>query len=92
MPYNFRSSDITGSGALALIGGPVGAQRAVGDGVAAAFGGEVAAEAEHVRPGGQAQVLELGELAEAQTCGDVAAGVLTDRQIGEPVGRGDAPV
>ena len=81
-----------GDGVLALVGGPVGAQRAEGDGVGAALGGEVAAEAEHVRPGGQPQVVELGELAEAEACGDVAAGVVADGQVGQLVGRGDAAV
>ena len=52
----------------------------------------MAAEAEHVRPRGQPQVLELGEPAEAQACGDVAAGVVADGQVGEPVGRGEAAV
>ena len=47
---------------LALVGGAVGAECAEGGGVGAALGGEVAAEAEHVRPGGQPQVLQLGEL------------------------------
>jgi hypothetical protein len=35
-----------------------------------------------VRPCGQSQILELGELAEAQACGDVTASVLTDGQVG----------
>jgi hypothetical protein len=61
-----------------------------GDGVGAALGGEVAAEAEHVRPRGQPQLLELGELAEAEACGDVAAGVFADWQVGEP-GSGEGP-
>jgi hypothetical protein len=49
-------------------------------------------EAEHVRPCGQPQVLELGELAEPKTRGDVAAGMVADGQVGEPIGRGDAAV
>jgi hypothetical protein len=73
-----------GDGVLALMGGPVGAQRSEGDGVAAALGRKVAAEPEHVRPGGQAQVRELRELADAQACGDVAAGVFADGQVGQP--------
>jgi hypothetical protein len=35
-------------------------QRGEGDGVAAGFGEEVAAEAEHVRPAAQAQVFGVG--------------------------------
>ena len=52
----------------------------------------MAAEAEHVRPGGQAQVLESGKLGQAEAFGDVAAGVVADGQVGELVGRGDAVV
>jgi hypothetical protein len=52
----------------------------------------VAAEAEHVRPGGQPQLLELGKVAETEACGDVAAGVLTDGQVSDPVGRGEAAI
>ena len=77
---------------VALVLGAFGAQRAKGGGVVAALGREVTAEAEHVRPGGQAQVFESGEFAEAQACGDEAAGVLADGQLGQPVGGGDAAV
>jgi hypothetical protein len=45
-----------------------------------------------VCPGGQPQVLELRELGQAQACGDVAAGVVADRQVGQPIGRGDAAI
>ena len=58
----------------------------------AALGREVAAEAEHVRPRGQPQVGQCGELAEAQACADEAAGVLADGQLGELIGRGNAMV
>jgi hypothetical protein len=67
---------------VALVLGAFGAQRAEGGGVVAALGGEVAAEAEHVRPRGQPQALESGELADAQACGDQAAGVFADGQLG----------
>jgi hypothetical protein len=43
-----------GGGVVALVLGAFGAQRAEGSGVVAALGREVASEAEHVRPGGQA--------------------------------------
>ncbi len=52
----------------------------------------MAAEAEHVRPGGEAEVFELGELAEAEAFGDEPAGVVGDGQRGELVGGGDAAV
>src|SRR5712691_2864722 len=52
----------------------------------------MAAEAEHVRPGGEAQMVEFGESAQAQALGDVAAGVVGDGEVGELVGGGDAPV
>jgi hypothetical protein len=45
-----------------------------------------------MRPCGQPQVLELGKLAEAEAYGDVAAGVVTDGQVGEPVGGGQTAV
>ncbi len=64
-----------GDGELTLVGGPVGSERAEGDGVAAALGGEVAAEPEHVRPGGQPHFLDLRDLAQAQACGNMASGV-----------------
>ena len=67
-------------GVFALVLARCGAERAEGGGVAAGLGGEVAAEAEHVRPGGQPQVGQVGELAEAQAFGDEAAGVLADRE------------
>ena len=70
-----------GYGALALVSGTVGAEGAEGGGVGPALGGEVAAEAEHVRPGGQPQVGELGQPAEAEAFGDVAAGVVADGQL-----------
>ncbi len=50
------------------------------------------AESEHVRPGGESEGFELGELAEAEAFGDESAGVVGDGQGGELVGRGDAPV
>jgi hypothetical protein len=68
-------------GPLALEGGAVGAQRAEGDRVGSALGGEVTAEAEHVCPGGQPEPGELGKFAEAQAFGDVAAGVVPDGQL-----------
>jgi hypothetical protein len=74
------------------MGAPVGAKRSEGDGVAAALAGEVAPEAEHVRPRGQAQFFELRELAEAQARGDVTSGVFTYGQVGQPVGGSDAAV
>ena len=52
----------------------------------------MAAEAEHVRPGGQSQVGEWWELAEAEAFGDVAAGVVPDGQFVQTVGGCDAPV
>ena len=79
-------------GGLALVGGTVGAECAEGGGVGAAFGGEVAAEAEHVGPCGQVQVFEFGELGQAQAFGDVAAGVVANGQQSELVGWGDAAV
>jgi len=81
-----------GYGGFTLVGGALGAERAHGGGVSAALGRKVAAEAEHVRPGDQSQVGELGKPAEAQAFGDVAAGVVADGQVGEPVGGGDAAV
>src|SRR5262249_52867759 len=50
-----------GGGVVALVLGAFGAQRAEGGGVVAALGRKVAAEAEHVRPGGQPQAFEPGE-------------------------------
>ena len=41
----------------------------------------MASEAEHVRPRGQAQFLELRELAEAEARGDVTSGVVTVRDF-----------
>ena len=81
-----------GDGALALVSGAVGTEGAEGDRVGAALGGEVAAEAEHVRPGGQPQVGELGELAEPEAFGDVTAGVVADGQLVQAVGGRDAAV
>ena len=81
-----------GYGALALVSGTIGAEGAEGDRVGPALGGEVAAEAEHVRPGQQSQVGELGELAEAEAFGDVAAGVVPDGQLLEAVGGRDTAV
>ncbi len=49
------------------------AQGAECGGIGAAFGGEVTAEAEHVRPGGQPHAFESGEFAEADAFGDVTA-------------------
>lgn len=77
---------------LALVVGAGGAECAEGGGVAAALGGEVAAKAEHVCPGGQAEVVEFGQLAEAEAFADEAAGVVANREVGEPVGVGDAAV
>ena len=88
-----RAGQEAGSdGVLALVLSTGSAERAEGRGVGAAFGGEMAAEAEHVRPGGQAELFELGEFAEAQAFGDQAAGVLADREVGEAGGRVDALV
>jgi len=70
-----------GDGPLALVDGAICAQRAEGDRVGAALGGEVAAEAEHLRPGRQPQVGELGEPAEAEAFADVTAGVVPDGQL-----------
>src|SRR5262249_15739941 len=50
------------------------------------------AESEHVRPSRQAQVFQSGKRTEAEAFGDEAAGVRTDRQRVELVGRGDAAV
>jgi hypothetical protein len=63
-------------GVFPLVLDPFGAERAEGGGVGAALGREVAAEAEHVRPGSQAQAAEFGEPAKAEAFGDEAAGVL----------------
>ena len=52
----------------------------------------MAAEAEHVRPRGQPQFLERGELAEAEAYGNMTSGVVADGQVGEPIGRGDAAI
>ncbi len=97
MPVSDDEGDVIGSrqqpgghSPLALVGGTVGAQRAKGNRVGAALGGEAAPEAEHVRPGGQPQVGELGELAEAETFGDVAASVVPDGQLVQAVGGRDA--
>ncbi len=76
----------SGYGVLALMSGAVGAERAESGGVGTALGREVAAEAEHVRPGGQAQAAESVKLAQADAFGDEAAGVLADREVGERVG------
>src|SRR5258707_1489950 len=73
-------------GVFPLVLDPLGAERTKGCGVGAAFGREVAAEAEHVRPGSQAQAAEFGEPAEAEAFGDKPAGVVADRKIGEPAG------
>jgi hypothetical protein len=81
-----------GYGLFALVGGAVGAQGAEGDGVGAALGREVAAEAEHVRPGREPQPFQARELAEAEAFGDEAAGVVPDGKVGQLVGGGDAAV
>ena len=52
----------------------------------------MATEAEHVRPGGQSQVFQFGELAETEALGDMAAGVVADRSLGQSVGRSDPAV
>jgi hypothetical protein len=63
-----RTGQESGSyGVLALVLATSGAERAESRGVATALGREVAAEAEHVSPGGQPEVFELGELAETGT-------------------------
>jgi hypothetical protein len=88
-----RTGEEAGSyGVLALVLATSGAERAQGRGVATALGGEVAAEAEHVCPGGQPELFELGELAEAQAFGDQAARMPADGQVGEPGCRVDALV
>src|SRR5450759_1662525 len=69
-----RGQEPGGNGVLVLAAG--GAECAEGGGVGAAFGGEVAAEAEHVRPGGQAEAVEFGDLAEAEAFGDETASVI----------------
>ena len=74
------------------MGGTVGAQGAEGDGVGAALAGEVAAEPEHMSPGGQAQVCQFGELAESEAFGDETAGVVAERQCGELVDGGETAV
>jgi hypothetical protein len=79
-------------GLFALVLSAVGAQRAESDGVGTAFGREVSTEAEHVRPGGQPQLFQFGELAEAEAFGDEAAGVIADRQCVELVSRSEAAV
>src|ERR1035441_7868006 len=77
-----------GEGAVTLVLGAVGPQRAESGGVAAALGREMTTEAEHVRPGSQAQAAEGGEPAEPQAFGNKAASVLADGKIGQPVGGG----
>src|SRR5258708_1577145 len=77
---------------LPLIVGARGAQSGESDGVVAALGGEVAAESEHVRPLGEAQMLEVGELAQAQAGANQAAGMVADSELRELVGGRDAPV
>jgi hypothetical protein len=52
----------------------------------------MAAEAEHVRPCGQAQAAESGKLAQADALGDEASGMLADREVVELVGGCDAAV
>jgi hypothetical protein len=52
----------------------------------------MAAEAEHVRPGGQPKIGQFGESAQAQAGADEAAGVLADRKLGQAIGGGDAAV
>jgi hypothetical protein len=81
-----------GYGLFALVGGAVGAQGAEGDGVGAALGREVAAEAEHARPGREPQPFQARELAEAEAFGDEAAGVVPDGKVNQLVGGGDAAV
>src|SRR5205823_2425905 len=65
---------VVGSGVLAAPVGDAGlAQVGEADGVAAGFGQEVAAEAEHVRPAAQAEVAGFG--ADAPAGGDEPFGV-----------------
>jgi hypothetical protein len=56
-----------------LVLGAGGAEGAECGGVAAALGGDVAAEAEHVCPGDEAKVFKLREQAEPEALGIVAA-------------------
>ena len=81
-----------GYGLFALMPGPVGAQGAEGDRVGAALRGEVAAEAEHVSPLCEPQVVQAGQFGETQAFGDEAVRVVADGQVVEAVGRGEAAV
>ncbi len=59
------------------------AEGAQGGGVAAGLGGEVAPEAEHVCPGAEAEVGEVGAGAEVPAGADEAAGVVGEVGVGE---------
>src|SRR5260370_3393402 len=85
-----RSAGPSSTSAASTWWSTVGAERAQGDGVSAALGGEVTTEAEHVCPRGQPQAAELGNLAETKAFGDMTAGVGAGGQGGEPGGRGSA--
>lgn len=63
--------------------GSGGAQGAEGGGVAAGFGGEVAAEAEHVGPGAEAEVCEVFACAEGPGGADHLPGVVGEGHLGE---------
>lgn len=66
--------------------GTNGAECAEYGGVSLALVGEASAGAEHVRPFGNAEVIELGDLADAQTFGDEPPGVRGDGERVEAVG------
>lgn len=63
-----------------------------GGGVAAGLGGEVAPEAEHVGPGAEAEVFEVGAGAEVPAGADEAAGVVGEVGVGEFGQEADAVV
>lgn len=77
---------------LALVGGACGSEFAEGDRVTVALGGEVAPESEHVCRGGQAEVGEFGELAEADAFSDQPPCVAGYGQSRQTIVRREAPV
>jgi hypothetical protein len=74
------------------VSGALRSQGGESRGVGATLGREVAAEAEHVRPGAKAQVFERRHPAQTQAFGDEAASMISDWQICKPVGRGDPAI
>src|SRR5207245_1523946 len=63
-----------------------------GGGVAAGFGGEVAAEAEHVGPFGEPELCELLHGTQAEAFGDEPPGMPGHRKRVDALGGSDAPV